>query len=146
MHRTLLSDHRFGRSLNHSYSKHLRHIGLFLWIAITGLTGCQMINRPLPLRLTGQIRSVNAVQTRVNVGSTIYVQGTVGDRVPLINGQVYELQDATGRIWVVTNDLTIATGHELLIRGKLSYEAAPEFGADVGERYLWEVGQIERSP
>ena len=146
MHRILPSDHRFGRSLNPLFVNHLHPIGLFLFIALTGLTGCQVINRPFPLRLTGQIRSVNAVQTRVNVGSTIYVQGTVGDRVPLINGQVYELQDATGGIWVVTNDPTIATGHELLIRGKLSYEATPEFGPDVGERYLWEVGQIERSP
>ena len=146
MHRILPLDHYFGRSFKPLSKKHPRTIGFFLFIALTGLTGCQVISQPLPLRLTGQIRSVNAVQTRVTVGSTIYVQGIVGDRVPLINGQVYELQDATGRIWVVTNDPTIATGHELLIRGKLSYEATSEFGTDAGERYLWEVGQIERSP
>ena len=114
-------------------------------MAVLGLTSCQAINQPLPLKLIGRVRSVEAVQTRVNVGSTIYIQGTVGDRVPLVNGQVYELKDATGQIWVVSNDTTITTGEKLLIQGKLSYLATPDYGIDAGERYLWETGQIERS-
>jgi outer membrane protein assembly factor BamB len=89
---------------------------------------------------------VNAVQTQVEVGSTVYVQGTVGDRIPLVDGQVYALEDTTGYIWVVTSDSTLTTGEDVLIKGTLSYQATPEFGADEGERYLWEVGQIERSP
>ncbi|MEM9449329.1 MAG: hypothetical protein AAGA75_12450 [Cyanobacteria bacterium P01_E01_bin.6] len=117
-----------------------------LLITLVGVSGCQSLNQPLPLKLTGRIRSVNAIQTRVNVGSTLYVKGTVGERVPLIQGQVYELEDSTGRIWVVTKDATIATGEELLIRGTLSYLATPDFGVDVGERYLWETDQVERSP
>jgi len=110
------------------------------------IIGCQNPNRLLPLRLMGQVRTVEALQTQVDVGEKVYVQGTVGDRVPLVNGQVYELQDDTGTIWVVTNDVTITTGETLLIQGNLSYEATPEFGSDAGERYIWEVKQIERSP
>ena len=111
-----------------------------------GTGGCQLVRHPTPLRLMGQIRTINAAQTRVKVGSTIYVEGTVGDRIPLVNGQVYQLEDATGQIWVVTSDSSIDTGESVLIRGTLSYQAAPEYGEEAGERYLWEVRQIERSP
>lgn len=107
------------------------------------LTGCQPPSPPdWPLMLTGQLRSIKSVQTQRPVGSTVYVRGTVGDRVPLVKGQVYELTDSTGSIWVVTNDVTTETGEALRVRGKVSYEATPEFGNDSGEVYLWEIQKV----
>lgn len=119
--------------------------GLLIALLISA-TACQSLDRPLPLRLTRQVRSIDAVQTQIEVGSTVYVQGTVGDRIPLVDGQVYALEDTTGYIWVVTSDATLTTGEDVLIKGTLSYQSTPEFGTDAGERYLWELGQIERSP
>jgi hypothetical protein len=135
--------------LNSTFHKRTRFqvitAGLLLTLAL-GISSCQSVNQPLSLRLTRRIRSVDTVQTKATVGTTLYVQGTVGDRVPLVNGQVYELEDSTGQIWVVSKDPTIATGDELLIQGTLSYLATPDYGIDAGERYLWETQQVERSP
>lgn len=134
------------RRKNHGRMRFPGVLGMLLIGTLIGGTGCQLSNIPLPFRHAGQIRAIDTVQTQVEVGSTVYVRGQVGDRIPLVDGQVYELEDNTGRIWVVTSDPSLSTGDELVIQGTLSYQATPEFGADSGERYLWETMQIERSP
>ncbi|MGB3493840.1 MAG: hypothetical protein WBA57_14015 [Elainellaceae cyanobacterium] len=99
------------------------------------------------MSLTGQIRSVEQIAQPNQVGKTVYVQGTVSDRIPLVNGSVYELTDATGTVWVVSNsDATtdaVSMDSQVLLRGKVAYEATPEFGDTVGEFYLWEINRRE---
>jgi uncharacterized protein YdeI (BOF family) len=55
----------------------------------------------------------------------IYLRGSIGRTVPLLQGTVYELQDATGRIWVLSRNQVPKTGTEVLIRGIVRQEAIP---------------------
>lgn len=134
------------RTADARHRRRSRMTWTLLIAAVMGLMGCRSLDGASPFKRPGNIRSIDAVQTQLEVGSTVYVQGRVGDRIPLVDGQVYALEDDTGYIWVVTSDQSIATGEEIVIQGNLSYEATPEFGAASGERYLWETMQIERSP
>lgn len=49
--------------------------------------------------------------------TSVYLEGTVGDRVPLVDAQVYQLQDETGTIWVLTSEPEIPTGEAIEIQG-----------------------------
>lgn len=124
-------------------------LGGLVAVSISSLMACQaspnsrMLRSPL-LSITGQLRSIEQVTQPDQVGQTVYLRGTVGDRVPLVNGQAYELIDATGTLWVVSDNRTVTTGESMIVKGRVAYEATPEFGDGVGEIYLWEVGK--RSP
>jgi hypothetical protein len=73
-------------------------------------------------------------------GATVTVEGIVGDRVPLIGGQVMELQDDSGNVWVVSADTTRQSGESARIRGDVQVE-------DVGtDAITSEVYLIERLP
>ncbi|MGF1496469.1 MAG: hypothetical protein ACFB8W_06545, partial [Elainellaceae cyanobacterium] len=74
----------------------------------------------------------------------VRLRGVVGDRVPLLDGQIYQLTDHTGSIWVVTTDTTVTSGEELLILGRVQYEAMPNLGNHQGETYVEELRQLRR--
>lgn len=76
---------------------------------------------------------------------TVYLQGQVGHQVPLLEGQAYQLQDATGKIWVVTSSTELIPGDEILIKGVLQYESIPIAGQERGEVYVEEQEQLERT-
>lgn len=73
-------------------------------------------------------------------GITVTVEGIVGDRVPLVGGQIVELQDGSGSLWVVSADTTRQPGESARIRGNVQVEA---FDTDAipAEVYL-----VERLP
>jgi len=60
------------------------------------------------------------------------------DRVPLLNAEVYQLQDETGKIWILTTQSTQELGERLLVRGKVRFESIPIAGQELGEAYIEE--------
>lgn len=78
--------------------------------------------------------------------ATVYLQGKVTKQVPLIDWWVYQLQDSTGTIWVLTNRTGIQQGDKVLVKGKLRYHSIPLAGKDFGEVYVEEQEQLERIP
>jgi hypothetical protein len=77
---------------------------------------------------------------------TVRLQGTVGDRAPLLQGQVYELQDKTGKIWVLSPKANLQTGTAVLIQGEVRYEAIQVEDQNLGEVYIEEQQQMPPSP
>jgi hypothetical protein len=67
---------------------------------------------------------------------TVYLKGIVGDRVPLLGGNVYELQDSTGKVWVLTKTQPPEKGQELTLKGVLRYKSIPLNGKEQGAVYL----------
>jgi uncharacterized protein YdeI (BOF family) len=88
-------------------------------------------------------RTIREIQPS-EVDSTVYLKGRVGDRVPLVNGQVYQLQDDTGTIWVLTdnpirqNDPIRQSGEQISVKGRVHYESIPLGGQEYGEAYIEE--------
>ncbi len=114
--------------------------------AIAAMTlGCGTPLALLPgMNLTMTIESVPT--DAAGQGRTVIVRGTVGDRVPLIGAQVYQLQDRTGDIWVLSSDDTIQTGEQLKIRGRVEHQPISAVDGDQSQVYIQELEQLERSP
>jgi hypothetical protein len=51
---------------------------------------------------------------------------------------VYQLQDQTGKIWVLTTDASLEPGERLLVKGKVRFESIPIAGQELGEAYIEE--------
>jgi hypothetical protein len=104
---------------------------------LIGLTSCSGVS------------TVQDVQTHPHrnwLTSTVYLKGKVSDRVPLINAQVYQIQDSTGKIWVLTDKATPKVGDQVYIKGQVQYEKIPIEGQDFGEAYIKEQEQLDPDP
>lgn len=77
--------------------------------------------------------------------ATVYIQGKVAHRVPLLDLQVYQLQDASGKIWVLTEQKDLQLADKVLIKGNVRYQSIPLVGKDFGEVYVREQQQLEHS-
>ncbi len=83
---------------------------------------------PVSIRSVRQMPFVLSVPVRVS--------GVVGDRAPLVDALLYELQDSTGSIWVLSSDTTAQPGDRRTVRGRLMFESILIDGDEQGEVYL----------
>ncbi|MBW4652698.1 MAG: hypothetical protein KME20_06695 [Kaiparowitsia implicata GSE-PSE-MK54-09C] len=85
------------------------------------------------------------VRTSLLIDRSVYLHGQVGDRAPLLTGQVYELSDATGILWVLSPNAGLQTGDQVTIRGKVRQESFTIAGQQMTEIYIEEL-QVLGSP
>ncbi|WP_088891499.1 YceK/YidQ family lipoprotein [Leptolyngbya ohadii] len=111
---------------------HRRSIAAGITLALV-LTGCSTVT------------TIQDVQNRPRRWfSTVQLQGTVGDRVPLIGAEVYELKDGTGSIWVLTDDRSLNTGQQVKIRGEIQIEDITIEGQTTQEVYIKQQQVLEK--
>jgi hypothetical protein len=126
-----------------------RSLGFTLVMLLVGLLGFSLLTRsPLPLlNLPIFETKIQRLYQRdpVRNGAIVYVRGIVGDRVPLINQQVYQLQDGTGSIWVLTDDATLQPGDEVLLKGRVYFESISIANQEFGEIYIEAQKQLKRN-
>jgi len=96
---------------------------------LIGLTSCSGVTA---------VQDVRSHPHRNWLTSTVYLRGQVSDRIPLINAQVYQLQDGTGKIWVLTDKSTPKVGDRVYIKGQVRYGKIPIESQDFGEAYIEE--------
>ncbi|AKG24057.1 hypothetical protein [Calothrix sp. 336/3] len=107
-----------------------------LFLLVMGLNGCGGIKT---MSVTGaNTTAIRELATKVKVGDTVYVQGKVEKKAPLIKQAAYEINDSTGKIWVVTNQTQLKPGEEVVIKGKLRYQSIPLGGKEYGDMYVEE--------
>lgn len=99
-----------------------------------GMAGCDGISA---------VQEVHRNPDRNWFNSTVQLKGTVVDQAPLIEAQVYQLQDETGKIWILTTDPSLQVGEKVLVKGKVEFQSIPIAGQDHGEAYI-EEQQRER--
>lgn len=97
------------------------------------LSGCRSIT---PIEQAQGIRQPNWFN------STLYLQGSVTQLAPLINGPLYQLQDHTGKIWVLTHGAPVKVGDRLLIQGQVHFEPISITGIEQGEVYIEEQQRL----
>ena len=97
-------------------------------------------------RLGFYVTDIRDLKPQQDNNTMVYLQGKVAKRIPLLERQVYQLQDSTGTIWVLTNQTSIQQGDEVLVKGKVRYESVPLAGKDFGELYIEEQEQLKRIP
>lgn len=72
------------------------------------------------------------------VNQTVHVEGSVLQRAPLLNGELYQLQDNTGTVWVLSARPSPSVDEVVSVVGILRYEPISVDGVDIGEYYLEE--------
>ena len=132
-----------------------RIIRLSQLLVIVGILGCSAVGEtsspllelkmPQPIaRIISRITPIKDIHTQsAPPDHSLYLRGRVQQSVPLLNGWIYQLQDDTGKIWVVTENSAPATGEEILIRGLARYEPILVAEEDLGEHYIEEQEQIQ---
>lgn len=73
-------------------------------------------------------------------GRSVYLEGKAVDRVPLLDGRVYRLEDSSGWIWVLSqgNADDITLGKTVKVKASLRYQPIP-----LGQREAQELYAIE---
>lgn len=74
------------------------------------------------------------------IDQTVSLEGKVVDRVPLVSQQVYQIQDATGTIWVLAQTAP-QVGDRVRVRGTVRFQSIPINGQEQGAIYLQEKGR-----
>lgn len=114
-----------------------QHLSFFSLLALlAGLTGCSRVTT---------VQDVQAHPQRNWFTSTVYLRGTVSDRAPLIGGQVYQLQDSSGKIWVLTNQTNLKVGDRIWIKGRVHYRHISIAEQDLGEAYIEQSQLLEKN-
>ncbi|PSB05801.1 hypothetical protein C7B76_30760 [filamentous cyanobacterium CCP2] len=67
------------------------------------------------------------------------LRGTVVDRAPMIEAVMYQLQDETGEIWVLSAEPGVERGDRLLVRGTVRFESILIEELELGEAYIEET-------
>lgn len=104
-----------------------------------GISANQLVNG-------AKVTEIQALAEASDRPKTVYLQGTVSDRAPLLSGHAYRLQDESGQIWVITTSELPNLGEERLIQGTVRYQSIPVSGQELGERFVEETQVLERSP
>lgn len=120
-------------------------IGLLLGAGCTS-TNESGANFTSNFKFTGAVTSVRSLQQNQAIGTTIHLRGKVGAHAPLLGGQVYELTDETGKIWVLTQETPPNPGDEVVIKGQVRFKSIPLNGKEQGSIYVEQQEQVERTP
>ena len=105
-----------------------------LWITLlVSLAGCRT-----PLIAIKEI-------TPQKVGKTVYLKGKIVHIAPFLDNAAYQLEDSTGKIWVVTTQ-TPLSNQQINIKGKIEYKSLPFADQEMGDFYIVELEQLSSLP
>ena len=76
--------------------------------------------------------------TKQNQDTTVYIQGKIEKIAPLIQKKAYQVNDSTGKIWIITNQGNFQVGEQVVLKGNVQYKSVPLAGKEYGEIYLEE--------
>lgn len=76
-------------------------------------------------------------------GTTVYLKGKVVRIIPLLNDRVYQLEDASGSILVLTENRPLQLGEQFTIKGIVRYQSIPVEGQNLGEIYIQELELLQ---
>jgi hypothetical protein len=106
---------------------------------ITGLYACNnQANSGITFEKFKIAANVTPIQkiSQKNQDTTIYIQGTVEKTAPLIKKKAYQINDSTGKIWVITNQRNLVIGEQVILKGDVRYKSIPLADQEYGEIYL----------
>lgn len=127
----------------------------FRWIGITLLFSCGGVacqSNPIAsltpvnnLVAQGHTTNISQILQTKPRNTIVTLRGKVQAIAPLVSSSAYQLQDATGSIWVLTNNpKALKVGDIILMKGETRYEVILIAGQDQGEIYIQEQEILER--
>lgn len=116
----------------------------FLGLGLVSCGGVPFAMNRIELSQGVNVINIRDLTREQNKKATVYLRGKAIRQVPLVDWQMYQLQDTTGSIWVLTKNTNLRRGEQVLIKGKVRYQGIPIGGKDFGEVYVQEEQQLER--
>lgn len=113
---------------------------------LSGVYGCGKLpqaTNSINLELAANAVNIRDLNIQRDKDATVQLQGTVAVVVPLVDWRAYQLQDKTGKIWVITTNRKLQLKQQVAIKGKLRYHSIPLASTDFGEVY---VEEMQRTP
>jgi hypothetical protein len=115
-----------------------------------GVSGCANESQSgvnlTSLTAPGEVTNISKIQEQQLLNTTIFLKGKVGTHVPLLGGQVYELQDETGTVWVLTQEKPPNPGDKVVIKGQVRFQSIPLNGKEQGSLYVEQKEQVQHTP
>lgn len=102
-----------------------------LFLSLLGLVAC-----------ASKFTPIAEVKRQQPHQDTIYVEGIVRDRAPLLKRGAYELQDETGTIWVITKQPLPESGQAMTVQAKIKSKSIVLHKQLSQEVYLQEVQRL----
>jgi hypothetical protein len=131
----------FYPSFLYGYNKIPYRLGLILFLA-AGVCSCSSLRMPSlkasNLSFGSNVTPIREIKPQQGKQTTVYVEGKVEKRVPLVKQWAYQINDYTDTIWVVTNQSNLKEGERVVIKAKILYKSIPLAGKEFGEIYLEE--------
>ena len=82
--------------------------------------------------------TIDSLRQPQQVERSVPLTGSVTQRLAILNGWLYQLDDGTGQVWVLTQQTAPAVGEQVYVNGILQYEPIVINGSDLGDYYLEE--------
>ena len=76
-------------------------------------------------------------------GKTVYLTGKVVHLAPFVDNAAYQIEDTTGKVWVVTEQDTPQVGRKITVKGKIEYQSLPFAEGELGDFYLVEQAKLK---
>lgn len=115
---------------------------VLMLLLMVGLCGCDNLRMTVSqdgnISFGRNVTPIENIKPTQDQQATVYIQGQVEQLVPLLQGQVYQVNDSTGSIWVVSKRNNLKQGEVAIFRGKVRYEGITIAGEEFGEVYLIE--------
>ncbi len=111
-------------------------LGLTFFL-LAGLLSCGNLGRYGVNAIGVNVTPIGELKPQQN-DQAVYIQGQVERQVPLLQRRVYQINDSTGKIWVITNQTALRDGEQVVFKGKIRYQSIPLAGKEFGEVYLEE--------
>ncbi|MBD2559265.1 hypothetical protein H6G95_01180 [Nostoc linckia FACHB-391] len=89
-------------------------------------------------KIGSNVTPIREIKPEQDNQAIVYIQGQVEKQAPLMKQWAYQINDSTGKIWVVTNQKNLVEGAQVVIKGKVRYRSIPLAGKELGEVYLEE--------
>ncbi|MEO0686959.1 MAG: hypothetical protein AAFY76_18420 [Cyanobacteria bacterium J06649_11] len=109
-------------------------------LLISGLLSCSNVSQYGMNAIGVNVTSIDELKPQKDDNNApVYVQGKVERKVPLLDEkQMYQINDSTGKIWVLTNQKGWKVGERVVVKAIPQYQSIPMAGTDLGEIYLQE--------
>ena len=112
---------------------------LGLAISLLGLASCSNVSEYGMNAIGVNVTPINELKPqKTDDNAPVYVSGKVERKVPLLEKQMYQIEDSTGKVWVLTNQKGWKVGNKVVVKAIPQYESIPVSGAELGQVYLEE--------
>ncbi|WP_375513892.1 OB-fold nucleic acid binding domain-containing protein [uncultured Nostoc sp.] len=113
-----------------------------IFLLVVGLCSCGSLTSSglngTNFKIGTNVTPIREIKPEKDNKATVYIQGKVEKKAPLMKQWAYQISDSTGQIWVVTNQKNLDEGAQVVIKGKIRYRSIPLAGKELGEVYLEE--------